>query len=152
MGLFKKMRRRRSAGAMMDDPYTIVVYGGKQAVGRVYIDDGNSHDYQSGAFVYDELSFDGNALQAKPAPALFKFGEAKGLASAPQRRLRVERVVFMGLPNKPKGAQVAFNGQTLTAPFSAEQGDGGTWMGTVKKPLCLLGSVWTIQLEFETAA
>merc|ERR1719414_1808886 len=55
--LFKKMRRRRSALAMAGDPYTVVVYGEK-AKGRVYVDDGTSHEYQQGAFIYDEVEFD----------------------------------------------------------------------------------------------
>jgi alpha-glucosidase (family GH31 glycosyl hydrolase) len=45
--LFKKMRRRRSTGAMASDPYSIFIYGAS-AKGRLYIDDGESHRYQAG--------------------------------------------------------------------------------------------------------
>jgi len=48
--LFKKMRPRRSSHAMAVDPYTLFVYGAP-AMGRVYIDDSQNHDFQKGAFI-----------------------------------------------------------------------------------------------------
>ncbi|CAE7531474.1 unnamed protein product, partial [Symbiodinium necroappetens] len=46
--LFQRMRPRRSATAMVKDPHTVVCYADEEgrASGKVYLDDGSSHDYQ----------------------------------------------------------------------------------------------------------
>jgi len=146
--LFKKMRRRRSAGAMAGDPYTIVVYG-QQAKGRVYVDDGDSHAYHEGTFIYDEFEFDGAALHSRAAPPLLAFGTAKGLPDTPTRHLRVERVVFVGLPRRPVSARLSrAGGEPDLLQVTAEEAQGGLWVATVKKPTGHLGSQWSLELVF----
>ncbi|CAE8687466.1 unnamed protein product [Polarella glacialis] len=95
-------------------------------VGDLYVDDGQSHDFKhapytfwKGAFIYDEMEFDGKVLESKfksqlpehilPGQALHVVGAAKGLPAAradpracchtkvPKRYLRVERVTFVGM-------------------------------------------------------
>jgi len=148
--LFKKMRRRRSTGAMVADPYSVFVFGA-QARGRLYIDDGHSHDYKQGAFIYDEVEFDGAALRSRPAPAFPHGLAAKGLPSVPKRHLRVERAVFHGLPQRPRGARLvegAKDGAQELFQVGAVQASDGSWVATVKKPTCLLGAQWSLELTF----
>jgi alpha 1,3-glucosidase len=151
--LFKKMRRRRSTGAMVSDPYTIFVYG-VSAKGHLYIDDGESHKFKSGSFIFEDFEFDGTSLRERPKtePAL-SIGAAKGLSDWPKRQLRVERVVFVGLPKKATGAKL-LHGVDAASPAdmlqvtSEEAADGISWVTTVKKPTCLLGDKWSLELTF----
>mmetsp|Transcript_62011 Transcript_62011/g.166653 ORF Transcript_62011/g.166653 Transcript_62011/m.166653 type:complete len:264 (+) Transcript_62011:3-794(+) len=146
--LFKRMRRRRSAGAMAADPYTIVAYG-QQASGHVYIDDGDSHEYHDGAFIYDRLAFDGASLRSEPGPALPAFGLARGMPNLPERHFRVERAVFVGLPRRPVSARLTGPGgepELLQVTTEAASGNGHT--ATVKKPTGLLGARWSLDLVF----
>jgi len=147
--LFKKMRRRRSTGTMSGDPYTIVVYG-PSASGRLYVDDGDSHNFQSGAFLYEELTFDGTTLKEKPAPEVLSVGASKGLPDDPKRSLRVERIVFVGLRNQPNSARLVQGGSSpeslqITTEHSA---DRSFWVATVKKPTGKLGTAWSMELGF----
>lgn len=151
--VFKKMRRRRSTGAMASDPYTIYVYGAS-AKGHLYIDDGESHKYQSGAFIFDDFEFDGTSLRERPATSpVLSIGAAKGLSDWPKRQLRVERTVFIGLPKKAVGAKLV-HGTDAAAPadnlqvVSERAADGVSWVATVKKPTCLLGAQWSLELSF----
>jgi len=150
--LFKKMRRRRSSGAMAADPYSIFVFG-TEAKGRLYIDDGSNHDYQQGSFIYDAFDFDGTTLRERPAPAMHAAGQAKGLQKVPKRHLRVERAVFVGLSRQPRGAALRFDDGSSTndadlLQVTTEAAVDGTWIATVKKPTCLLGAQWSLELKF----
>eukprot|EP00930_Biecheleria_cincta_P042756 TRINITY_DN29417_c0_g1_i1.p1 TRINITY_DN29417_c0_g1~~TRINITY_DN29417_c0_g1_i1.p1 ORF type:complete len:937 (+),score=129.73 TRINITY_DN29417_c0_g1_i1:107-2917(+) len=147
--LTKKMRRRRSSGAMDADPYTLVIYGAKSASGHIYIDDGNSHEFQQGSFIYDKLEFNGSALTAQHSQALHVVGAARGIPAIPKRHLRIERVVFVGLTEVPQRARESSDGgawqpvQVTTAETPSR-----TWIAIVKKPTCVFGSAWKIELGF----
>lgn len=147
--LFKKMRRRRSTGAMVADPYTIVVYG-QSASGRVYVDDGFSHSFQGGAYIYDTVTFDGATLEERPASqALHGIPAAQGLSAVPPRNLHIERVVFIGLANEPRSAQLMRHGAEAVEHVQAtSERAGSSWIATVKKPLCQLGTSWSLKLLF----
>lgn len=138
---------------MFADPYSIFVYG-SEAKGRLYIDDGSNHDYQQGSFIYDAFEFDGTTLRERPAPSMHANGQAKGLVGTPKKHLRVERVVFMGLTRQPRsavlrpddGGNAAAEGDLLQV--TAEPAADGTWVATVKKPTCVLGAQWAMELKF----
>lgn len=150
--LFKKMRRRRSSGAMISDPYTIVVYGAS-AKGHLYIDDGSSHKFKDGAFIFEDFSFDGTTLRERPATTALSIGPSKGLGDWPKRQLRVERIVFVGLTSRPTSAKL-YHTVDAAAPAdipqikSEQASDGTSWVVTVKKPTCLLGEPWSLEFTF----
>merc|ERR1719471_1285064 len=86
--IFKKMRRRRSTGAMVADPYSLFVFGAR-AKGRLYIDDFQSHDYQRGDFIYDEFEFNGMSVNSRSGLVFNRSLAARGLpSSVPKRHLR----------------------------------------------------------------
>jgi len=145
--LFKRMRRRRSTGAQMLDPYSIFVYGDK-AAGKLYVDDGTTHDYKEGKFIYEQFSFDGVTLTERPATDFLSIGEAKGVSSLPERSLAVERVVFLRLSAKPTGASLKRGGASDSLSVTSEQAADGRWIATVKKPTGLLGGQWSLELTF----
>eukprot|EP00927_Polykrikos_kofoidii_P086152 TRINITY_DN9572_c0_g2_i1.p1 TRINITY_DN9572_c0_g2~~TRINITY_DN9572_c0_g2_i1.p1 ORF type:complete len:964 (+),score=140.46 TRINITY_DN9572_c0_g2_i1:81-2972(+) len=153
--LFKKMRRRRSTGAMVADPYTVVVYG-PSAKGRLYVDDGHSHSYQKGAFLYEEFDFDGTTLRERLAPTAL-WGRSKALSigspqglDMPKRHLSIERIVFVGLTVQPSSARTVYADGTASEnhEVSAEKLADGSWLGMVKKPVGTVGSQWALELAF----
>lgn len=141
--LAKKMRRRRSSLTMVADPYTLVIYGDEQAEGFVYLDDGQSHDFKQGKFIYDKLSFNGSELVAEPSQRLHAVGPASGLTS--KQSTSIERVVFVGLKSAPRKASLDtgkdFEVTTTTMP-------NGAFVAHVKKPTCHLGTSWKLRLTY----
>jgi len=144
--LSKKMRRRRSSLTMAFDPYTLYIYG-ERAGGHLYIDDGSSHDFMQGHFLYDQLSFDGTDLVSEPAQQLHVVGPAKGGGVGMRGQgTSVERLVFVGLKSKPVGAQL--DGSNTAFEVTSIRTPQGAWVATVKKPSCQLGTSWRIRLAF----
>lgn len=145
--LVKKMRRRRSTGAQALDPYSIYVYGAK-AAGRLYVDDGNTQDYEDGKFIYEQFAFDGITLTERPFSTFLSVGKAKGV-TMPERGLVVERIVFLGLAVQPTGALLKHaDGKVDTVHVRPEQSSDGKWIATVKKPTGLIGGKWSLELAF----
>lgn len=143
----KRMRRRRSAASMAADPYTIFIYG-DQAKGTLYIDDGFTHDFMQGSYIYDELEFDGTTLQERPGPTLPALGPSKGLPDSERSHRRIERVVFVGLSKKPLSARVAEGTRTADVQLTVEPAEKGLFVATVKRPDCHAGSRWSLQLGY----
>lgn len=144
--LVQRWRPRRSSGAMERDPYTVVCYG-QPATGRVYIDDGRSHEYQKGAYIFDEITLDGNALRGTPST----LDKARPRATSPPSddgfpiEGRIERLVLLGMTKAPKQI-TSSQGETLD--FSIDAQRGGAVDLTVGKPRVSFGSSWSIHFHF----
>lgn len=95
----KQERRRRSTQAMSTDPYTLVVAldSSGSAAGELYMDDGSSFDYQSGAYVLRRITFSDSTLAVDTASG----GEAPFAGSDAV----VERVVILGFESKSSVAK-----------------------------------------------
>ena len=63
----RKHRVRRSSALMHDDPITlhVAVDRERKARGTLYIDDGRTFDYKSGASIYVEFRYEDEVLTAK---------------------------------------------------------------------------------------
>merc|ERR1719362_1587897 len=157
--LLHRLRRRRSTGAMLADPYTVVVYG-SPARGRVYIDDGMSYAFsKDNAFIYDELHFNGSSLWAEPAPrtADFQLTGSQSAPAVPASGLRIERIVFVGLPQRPldvwlSGVKDSRRPLQVSAEEAGATASGTAWRAVVKiAPATVsFGSPhrWMIELAF----
>lgn len=96
----RRDRPRRSSGLMKHDPYTLVMVLSENgdAHGSIYLDDGDSFDYQTGAFVHRKfvylaatqtlMSDDASSAPGKKTQEYIKSIE----------RLRVEKVVIVNAP------------------------------------------------------
>eukprot|EP00435_Cladocopium_sp_Y103_P036935 s2240_g9.t1 len=93
--LVQRWRPRRSSGAMEGDPYTVVCYG-QPATGRVYIDDGRSHEYQKGAYILDEITLDFNSLRGTASTLLDKTQRAASAPSVVERRVITYMMGLLG--------------------------------------------------------
>lgn len=139
--LVQRWRPRRSSGAMEGDPYTVVCYG-QPATGRVYIDDGRSHEYQKGAYIFDEITLDFNALRGTAST----LDKTKRAASAPSVERRIERLVLLGMTKIPK--QITKGEETLDFSIDSQPERTSAVDLTVRKPGVSFGSSWSIHFHF----
>ncbi|CAJ1394490.1 unnamed protein product [Effrenium voratum] len=151
--LAQRWRPRRSTGAMWRDPHTIVCYlddsAGGFAQGRVYLDDGRSHEYQGGAFVFDELRFEHGSLRGAPRrgglPGLPGPAAALAAPALPDSALRVERLVLVGLD--ARNLRVRSSAKEALE-FHAEPIANSTLsVVTVKEPGVRLGTEWSVDFR-----
>lgn len=63
----RKERYRRSSKLMYKDPYTLYIALNKEgkAFGKLYIDDGETFNYEKGHFIYIEFDADSNGISAR---------------------------------------------------------------------------------------
>ena len=62
----RRDRPRRNSALMLKDPFTVVVALNSQqeAKGQLYLGDGHSFDWQTGAFIWRDFSFANSELKA----------------------------------------------------------------------------------------
>lgn len=145
----RKDRPRRSSGLMKYDPLTLVVVLGKdgQAEGELYVDDGETFDYEKGAFIHRQFTFSGSSLSsvdqgvsgAKTAKYLKEMAE-----------VQVEKVIIVGAPNdwkdKPDVLVLedgASSGVKANLEWHSQQGDKASY-AIVKKPGVSITKSWKI--------
>ncbi|KAJ1734480.1 hypothetical protein LPJ61_001049 [Coemansia biformis] len=141
-------RHRRSTALMRRDPFTLYVYVGRAgtAAGKLYVDDGESYGYASGAFIERDLSFANATLVSRPS-ARTAAGAAAAQASfaASMSGIRVERVVVVGLRNPLTQATVREGGEERTIDLHC----GGSQVDAecvVRDPAVRIGGDWEIAL------
>lgn len=145
----RKDRPRRSSHLMRYDPFTLVVILGRSgnAVGSLYVDDGESFDYESGAKLLLNLVFD---METKTLTSTDV--TAKGPLTESFRRsiagVRVEKVVLIGAPAKwknMKSVSAEQDGREVEAEFGfhAAKGRIAAW-GVVRDPKVSVAKDWRI--------
>ncbi|KAF2208462.1 glycoside hydrolase family 31 protein [Cercospora zeae-maydis SCOH1-5] len=160
----RRDRPRRSSGLMKYDPLTLVVVIGNSgdAQGTLYLDDGESFDYQDGAFIHRKFHFDGKSqsltsedwnhgASSKGAKAYFKTME----------KVRIEKIIVVGAPESWKGkTQVEITeshaGKSEPARHAIlefhEKDDGKAPWAVLKNPHVKIQSDWKITFGEATAA
>ena len=110
----RRDRVRRSSGLMKMDPYTLVMTLGAdgKAEGEIYVDDGESYEFEQGAYIRRKFVFENGALRSE------NLAEAKGKLTQQylkkMENVRVEKVLIVGAPKEWK--------KLTTASVSEEQG------------------------------
>jgi alpha 1,3-glucosidase len=147
---------------MWRDPFTLIVAVGADgnASGRLYVDDGDSYDYESGQFVWREFKLDGSgktstlsnhnlATGDQAAGNLVKFSPSSGPWAEGISTVQVEQIVVLGLKTKPTSVQAS--GTDLewswVAGSSASTGsEGDASKLTIKNPKLKIVDDWSITL------
>lgn len=132
-----KQRVRRCSALMHRDPYTLTIALNPkaQAEGDLYVDDGYTLDYKSGAYIYMNFTFQGGRLMARKANP----------GSQYKSESWIERVVILGISNSPKGILLtADGGESRSMEF---RHDANTNTMTIKKPAVNIGQEWTISMH-----
>ncbi|PBP27806.1 glucosidase II alpha subunit [Diplocarpon rosae] len=140
----RKDRPRRSSGLMKWDPYTLVIVLNKagKANGTLYVDDGETFDFQQGAYLHRSFSFANGVLESRNIGTKGKLTDkyVKSLKS-----VGVERVIIVGAPAEwaEKTTVKAGQGDAVLEYHGAE-GRKAPW-AVVKAPKLAIGEDWTIE-------
>ena len=149
----RKDRPRRSSGLMKFDPYTLLILltDAGAATGELYVDDGESFDYTSGAFVHRNFTMEGGVLESKDLKTQDQSsGKLANRYLDEVKDVRVEKVIIVNAPKSWQGkdevAVVREGGKKGTAGLKFEAGKGGAadW-AVVRDPGVGVGTGWRIE-------
>lgn len=146
----RKDRPRRSSGLMKWDPYTLVVALDKngKADGTIYIDDGETFDYESGAYIHRRFSFQDSTLSSEDVgtkgPKTAKFLKS-------MEGVRIEKVVIVDPPKEwqeKSSVTVIEDGAKAASTSPLEyfaQEHGKAPFAILKDPNVGIGKTWSIE-------
>lgn len=148
----RKDRPRKSSGLMKWDPYTLVVVVGRdgKADGSLYIDDGETFDFQKGAFIHRRFVFEESSLRSEDLTS-------KGAKTAEylktMENVRVERVIVVNAPKNWEGKssvsvveEGSKSGHSVSMSWQAEVEGKAAW-AVVRDPGVAIGKNWKIDFS-----
>jgi mannosyl-oligosaccharide alpha-1,3-glucosidase len=150
----RKDRPRRSSGLMRWDPYTLVVVldNGGNAEGTLYVDDGESFDYQQGAYIHRSFSFDAST-QAMTSADIGTSGKKTKEYLKTMAKVRIEKIIVVAAPSAWAEKQDVLvveprEREGRRVPLTWYQGQSGkaAW-AVVRDPGLSVGSDWTIDFS-----
>lgn len=111
----------------------------------MYIDDGESYDYESGAYIHTQFKFEQNRLTCSSLHEKLESEAAETFAKSMQI-LRVERIHLLGLSRKPsKVTVVSVNGGRTDVEFDY---DPSSQKAVIKDPKASVSACdWTIEIQ-----
>ncbi|ERT00466.1 alpha 1,3-glucosidase [Sporothrix schenckii 1099-18] len=123
---------RRSSQLMKFDDYTLVVTlprNGGHAEGSLYVDDGDSFDYEKGQYIHQAFVLDGNTISSSSAEPGRDAAKVKpGAWLAAMADVHIDKIVVVGAPSDWAGqteVAVTSGGKTWTAPIDYTPASGG---------------------------
>ncbi|KAE8441943.1 hypothetical protein EG329_004151 [Mollisiaceae sp. DMI_Dod_QoI] len=140
----RKDRPRRSSGLMKWDPYTLVIILNKSgsATGELYVDDGETFDYQQGAYIHRNFEFSNGVLESKDIGTKGKLTD-KYLKTI--KTVGVEKIIIVGAPKEWTGkTSVKAGKEEARLEYHAEDGKKAAW-AVVKAPHILIGEDWKVE-------
>ncbi|KAL9124931.1 MAG: hypothetical protein Q9217_005792 [Psora testacea] len=147
----RKDRPRRSSSLMKYDPFTLVVFIGRDgsAGGSLYVDDGETFDYQSGAYIRSKFLFDSESSTLSSQDITVKGSMTKAYHKA-MADVRIERVIFIGAPSKWQGKTSVTSEQDSKKhesqlTFRESVGGKAAW-AVIKDPKVTITKDWKISL------
>ncbi|MCJ1385410.1 hypothetical protein MMC17_008533 [Xylographa soralifera] len=150
----RKDRPRRSSGLMRFDPFTLVVVPGNngKAEGTIYVDDGESFDYQDGAYIHRQFSFDLTS-QSLVSQAMGETGKRSKEYHKTMATVRIEKIVVVGAPvdwqSKTEVLAMeegAKQGRTVPLNWYAGEPGKAAW-AVVRDPGLAIGARWKIDFS-----
>jgi alpha 1,3-glucosidase len=151
----RRDRPRRSSGLMRWDPFTLVVVLDKDgnAEGTLYVDDGETFDFQAGAFIHRKFVFDAETASLSSinigTPGAKTAAYAKTMA-----KVRIEKVVVVGAPAKwaalkevkvsEESGKESKGGKKAELTYHPKNGLKAAW-AVVRDPKVAVGKGWKIE-------
>ncbi|TQS37751.1 hypothetical protein Golomagni_01762 [Golovinomyces magnicellulatus] len=140
----RKDRLRRSSHLMRWDPYTLIVVLSRsgEAKGELYLDDGETFNFQKGAYIYRQFEFKDNILQSR------NIGGNGRLTTSFRQEMKIvgiERIVIVGAPTTwSKVNYVMVGKDKASLQFFAETGSKSSW-AIIKAPNISIADDWMIR-------
>jgi len=131
----RKHRVRRSSALMHDDPITlhVAVDRERKARGTLYIDDGRTFDYKSGASIYVEFRYEDEVLTAKMLQP-----------AGTETKVWLEKVIILGSGPNNNPARVITKNEDVYVDTLYEPAQN---ILTIRKPGVNLGEEFSISLK-----
>lgn len=148
----RKDRPRRSSGLMKWDPYTLVVVldDKGQAQGTLYVDDGETYDYQQGAYIHRQFTFAEGKLRSTN---LGDEGKKTKDYLRKMKSVEVEKVIVVNAPSEwGSRSHVAVaedeskKGTEIEMIFHHATAEKAAWV-VIRNPTVSIGNDWTIQFD-----
>ncbi|KAI8140167.1 glycosyl hydrolases family 31-domain-containing protein [Fennellomyces sp. T-0311] len=137
----RRERVRRSSHSMKLDPFTLVIALDSKghAEGTLYNDDGETYDYETGAYIHTRFTYDNGALTCESIHRDASSDAAKRYAAS-MPSLRIERIHILGATKQP--SQVKLADESLGFEY-----DATIKRVTVKNPkTSVVECGWTVQV------
>jgi alpha 1,3-glucosidase len=155
----RRDRPRRSSGLMKYDPFTLVVALNKEnsANGTLYLDDGETFDYEQGAFIHRRFAFDGkrNILTSTNLAEGSRTAKLDAYLKT-MAKVRVEKIIIVGAPKSWKGktevvvmeegAKESARKKRVAIEFFQGKGKQANW-AEIRDPKVGVGKGWKIDFE-----
>ncbi|KAF2403160.1 hypothetical protein EJ06DRAFT_580329 [Trichodelitschia bisporula] len=143
----RRDRPRRSSALMRGDPYTLVVVLGKGgAEGELYVDDGETFEFQLGAYIHRKFVYEAEGERLSSADVGTK-GKGTDRYVKGMEKVRVERIVLVGVPAgwKSGTVKVTEGGKNWEAEVSVVKGGKGRAdTAVVRDPGVAIGRDWEV--------
>lgn len=148
----RRDRPRRSSGLMKYDPFTLVVVldSAGNAAGELYNDDGESFDFEEGAYTWRKFAFDSATSTLKSSDIGAK-GKKTAAYLKKTESVKVEKVIVVAAPGswKDKAEVTVTQDGKKTAgglTFHAAEGGKAAW-AVVRSPNVKIGADWEIDFS-----
>ena len=142
----RKDRPRRSSGLMKWDPYTLVVVLDRdgRADGELYVDDGDTYDYQNGAYIHRQFTFSESSLRSED---IGTSGSKTAQYLKTMAGVHVEKIIIVAAPRSWENKKtVSSSGTTAEFEWHAGQ-DGRAAYAIIKNPRVPIGQSWRIDIN-----
>lgn len=158
----RRDRPRRSSGLMKYDPFTLVIVLGDagDAEGELYLDDGESYDYEQGAYIHRRFTYSADTVSLTSTD-LSTAGKKTKAYLEHMKYVRVEKIVIVNPPTSWRHkteVKVAEEGtskgkESKSVPLKWISGGAGKadW-AVVRDPGVAIGSGWEIDFSFKREA
>ncbi|CAJ2507340.1 Uu.00g085260.m01.CDS01 [Anthostomella pinea] len=144
---------RRSAQLMKFDDYTLVVALDKhgRAEGELYIDDGDSFDYEKGQYIHRTFKLNGSTLASTDAEGRGAKSVKEGDWLKRMHNVAVDKVIIVGAPaswSKKKEVQVEAGGKKSTVKLEYFKADGSrAAFAILGRVGASIGADWTVDFS-----
>jgi alpha 1,3-glucosidase len=140
----RKDRPRRSSGLMKFDPYTLVISLSKSgtAKGELYVDDGETFEFENGAYIHRIFEFSDGALTSSNIGTKGKLSDKYLKVMS---KVSIERIIVVGAPKSweaKKSVKVA--DKEASFEWNTGVGNQADW-AVVKHPELAMGEDWKVE-------
>lgn len=150
----RRDRPRRSSGLMRWDPFTLVVAldSNGNAEGTLYLDDGESFDYVTGAYIHRRFQFSQEGKKLISENLARHKGKMTQEFSDAMKDVRVERIILIGLAKGWSDKTSVKVSEEKRKPWTAlvdvhpAEGGRASW-AVVRNPKVAIGSDWTLEFS-----
>ncbi|KAI9151321.1 Glucosidase 2 subunit alpha 2 [Paramyrothecium foliicola] len=146
----RRDRPRRSSKLMHFDDYTLVVSISKdnKAEGELYIDDGDSFDFEKGQYIYRKFRLADGTLSSSDADGRDVNALPAGSWLDSMKEVRIDKIILVGTLNTSnKEATIQSDDKTWTVPIAHHRTNDGSTYAVVGGVGARIGDDWSMKLN-----